>query len=518
MGTGSVRRQRERQRGMKLTHSIAAFRPGRRAWLLGGLVTVLVALLVTAGLTSLAWGDSLRDDGRLLPGTIIATVEVGDTTKDEALAAVEAHLEPRLDRSVALVHGDRRWETTARELGASSDAAAIVEEAFERTADVGLADLARMRWAGAAVGPELDVSVGVPDDAIEAFVAAAVDEVDRDPRDAEVAWEADGFEVTDHRDGREVDADAAVAALGEALDGDDDATVELDVERVAPEIDAEMARQAADRVGPAVDAALDHAVTVTAEGEAWTTTPRDLDATPVFESALAAALEGADATDEVRASVSDEAMGAFLASVAGGIDAAPRDAQLEFSGGDLDITPERDGRAVDRDAARDDLARALRGDDDRVELTLRRVEASVKASSFDRVLVLRQDKRRLLLYEGREVARKWPVAVGQGGSPTPTGTFTVGAKRHEPTWHNPSPDGWGSDMPSSIGPGPDNPLGVRALNWNDNGRDTLIRFHGTPNEDSIGEAASQGCVRMYNDDVIELYDLVPSGTTIISMS
>jgi lipoprotein-anchoring transpeptidase ErfK/SrfK len=73
-------------------------------------------------------------------------------------------------------------------------------------------------------------------------------------------------------------------------------------------------------------------------------------------------------------------------------------------------------------------------------------------------------------------------------------------------------------MPAQIGPGPDNPLGARAINWNRNGADTLIRFHGTPNEDSIGEAASAGCVRMFNDDVIELYDLVETGMTIVSVS
>ena len=116
------------------------------------------------------------------------------------------------------------------------------------------------------------------------------------------------------------------------------------------------------------------------------------------------------------------------------------------------------------------------------------------------------------------MVRTWPVAVGTGGSPTPTGTFTVGAKRFEPTWVNPARDRWGADLPARIGPGPDNPLGLRALNWNRvGGGDTLIRFHGTPNEDSIGEAASNGCVRMFNDDVIELYDLVPSGAMIISI-
>ena len=94
--------------------------------------------------------------------------------------------------------------------------------------------------------------------------------------------------------------------------------------------------------------------------------------------------------------------------------------------------------------------------------------------------------------------------------------FTIGVKRFEPTWHNSSPDGWGKDMPLEIGPGPHNPLGLRALNWYRDGYDTLIRFHGTANEASIGRAASHGCVRMTNANVIELYDLVETGTVVVS--
>jgi lipoprotein-anchoring transpeptidase ErfK/SrfK len=109
-------------------------------------------------------------------------------------------------------------------------------------------------------------------------------------------------------------------------------------------------------------------------------------------------------------------------------------------------------------------------------------------------------------------------ATGDACEPALGTGSTESVKRFEPTWYNPAPNGWGSDMPAVIGPGPDNPLGLRALNWNRGGADTLIRFHGTPNESSIGEAASRGCVRMFNSDVIELYDLVPSGTAIVSIN
>jgi hypothetical protein len=82
-----------------------------------------------------------------------------------------------------------------------------------------------------------------------------------------------------------------------------------------------------------------------------------------------------------------------------------------------------------------------------------------------------------------------------------------------PTWVNPAPDTWGASMPESIPPGISNPLGLRALNWSA----PAIRFHGTQAIYSLGYNASHGCVRMANEDVIELYDLVDVGTPIISL-
>ena len=64
-------------------------------------------------------------------------------------------------------------------------------------------------------------------------------------------------------------------------------------------------------------------------------------------------------------------------------------------------------------------------------------------------------------------------------------------------------------------PGLGNPLGARALYIFRNGRDTLYRIHGTPEYWTIGSAVSSGCVRMVNQDVIDLYGRVPKGARII---
>jgi lipoprotein-anchoring transpeptidase ErfK/SrfK len=68
-------------------------------------------------------------------------------------------------------------------------------------------------------------------------------------------------------------------------------------------------------------------------------------------------------------------------------------------------------------------------------------------------------------------------------------------------------------MPGGI----DNPLGARALYIFKDGRDTIYRLHGNPDERSIGQAISSGCVRLLNQDIIDLYQRVPSGSPILVM-
>jgi lipoprotein-anchoring transpeptidase ErfK/SrfK len=73
---------------------------------------------------------------------------------------------------------------------------------------------------------------------------------------------------------------------------------------------------------------------------------------------------------------------------------------------------------------------------------------------------------------------------------------------------------WANGMPG----GPDNPLGARALYLYQNGQDTLYRIHGTNEPQSIGKKASSGCIRMINQDVIELFRRTPIGSRVVVMA
>lgn len=492
--------------------------------------TAVIAAAAAVTVTTLSWGADLRADGRLLPGTTIASVALGEVTTDEAVAALGAHVADVLDRTVEVAHHEHVYTTTARELGATADVDRVVADAVAHAGSVGFADLVRMRWLGGTASASADLPVDLPADAVDRFVADIAGELDRGPIEAEVAWVDDQVERTvDARAGRELDRDAAADAVTASLLGDGDA-VALPFVPLPPDVDDDLADTVGEDVTALADAALDRPVTITLEGAEHTVTGRELDAVPDVAGALAAAFaDQGVTTTPVRAdrgdgaaitlSVPDSSMGALLDEVTAGTAVAAVNAELDVSGGGFRITPEQVGAAVDRTDAAADVRAALDGTSDTVALELAPVRPAITADSFDTVLVVRQSERTVELVRGGATVQQWPVAVGTGGSPTPTGTFVVGAKRFEPTWVNPAPDRWGADMPARIGPGPDNPLGVRAVNWNTlSGSDTLIRFHGTPNEASIGSASSNGCVRMFNADVVELYDLIDTGTTIVSVA
>jgi lipoprotein-anchoring transpeptidase ErfK/SrfK len=498
-----------------------AARPRRlrpRVAVLFALATLTVAGLATMSAATLAYGDTVREGERLLPGTTIASVQVGEVAPDEAADLVAAALDERLDRQVSVVDGDASWTTTARDLGANTDLDAVITAAVDRAGELGFTELVRLRWLGGSDDLSSDVTLTVDADEVDAFVAGIAADVDRDPRDAEVAWVDDAVVVTvEGETGREVVRDDAATAVTTAVSGDAD-EVELPVAVTDPTVPTERATLVADEVGSVVDAVLDRTVTVTLEGRTETTSARQLGGVPTVDDAIATAMEGGPVdADDVDVTIPEGAIAPVLDTVTAGTTVPAKDAVLDTSGGQFRITPEVVGAAVDRADATERIRAALRGAADTVELELVPVRPAVTAASFERVLIVDASDTTLSLVMGGEVVRSWPVAVGTNNSPTPLGTFVVGAKRFEPTWVNPAKDRWGKDMPDRIGPGPDNPLGARAINWNrPGGGDTLIRFHGTPNEASIGSAASNGCVRMFNADVIELYDLIESGTTIIS--
>jgi len=121
-------------------------------------------------------------------------------------------------------------------------------------------------------------------------------------------------------------------------------------------------------------------------------------------------------------------------------------------------------------------------------------------------LVLRLGERRVYVYQGETAIASYPVAVGKASTPTPTGEYEVFQMIENPVWQSP----WTGKVTA---PGPNSALGLRWIGFAQmsNG---IIGFHGTPTVSSIGRAASNGCVRMRNEDVLALFDQVEMGTPV----
>jgi L,D-transpeptidase ErfK/SrfK len=117
--------------------------------------------------------------------------------------------------------------------------------------------------------------------------------------------------------------------------------------------------------------------------------------------------------------------------------------------------------------------------------------------------------------DGQRVVVTYPIGIGKVGWATPSGTTKIVSKRKDPYWTPPASvrkehAEEGDPLPARVPPGPDNPLGNRAMNL---GWPTYL-IHGTNKPAGVGLRASHGCIRMYPEDVLLLFDRVAVGTKV----
>lgn len=141
---------------------------------------------------------------------------------------------------------------------------------------------------------------------------------------------------------------------------------------------------------------------------------------------------------------------------------------------------------------------------------------SYQTSEKPGTIVVNTRERHLYYIMPNGKAMRYGIGVGKQGFAW-SGTAYVAWKQEWPTWHPPKemagrrPD-VAKYVEAGMGPGLSNPLGARAMYlFNEKGQDTLFRLHGTPEWNSIGTAASSGCIRLINQDVIDLYSRVRPG-------
>ena len=158
---------------------------------------------------------------------------------------------------------------------------------------------------------------------------------------------------------------------------------------------------------------------------------------------------------------------------------------------------------------------------DQLAEPLRRQMVDFPSEEAPGTIIINPGEKYLYFVTGNDKALRYGIAVGRAGFEW-SGVANVTERKPWPTWtpppemieRKPELEEFKDGQPG----GPTNPLGARALYLTTNGVDYGYRIHGTPEWNSIGTNASSGCIRMINQDVMDLYNRVPAGAKVIVMN
>jgi len=153
-----------------------------------------------------------------------------------------------------------------------------------------------------------------------------------------------------------------------------------------------------------------------------------------------------------------------------------------------------------------------------IDRGLMRTEVAWHGKEKPGSIIVNVPQRRLYLVQAGGRALRYGVGVGSSEATNFHGSAVIGRKEKWPRW-TPTASMLASNrgykpFAGGLTGGPDNPLGPRALYLYRDGRDTFFRLHGTSEPESIGQAVSSGCIRLFNQDIIDLYNRVPVGTRV----
>jgi lipoprotein-anchoring transpeptidase ErfK/SrfK len=212
---------------------------------------------------------------------------------------------------------------------------------------------------------------------------------------------------------------------------------------------------------------------------------------------------------------SNDAIDEFISKVADEINTEPRDATIEPTTVSLTGVAGQEGRKVDEAALRRRIESVVQRAHHRtVAVPVDTIEPDTSkadlAEMYPTYITVDQSSFTVTLWKDLEVAEKYTVAVGQPAYPTPTGLYSVTDKQIDPVWSVPDSP-WAGELAGTTVAGgtAENPLKARWMGITDG-----VGFHGTSEVDSLGTAASHGCIRMSVPDVEDLYDRVPVGTPV----
>jgi lipoprotein-anchoring transpeptidase ErfK/SrfK len=278
---------------------------------------------------------------------------------------------------------------------------------------------------------------------------------------------------------------------------------------------------------------LRHSLRVGYDGQSWELHGKSLKVHAEIDTAVERALAesrdgglptrlvryvtGGDLEKQIGANVtySQPAINRFVRRVAHAVDREAQDATIEPTADSLEVVAAKNGRKLrDKLLTRQLKAAVLNADADhaikaRTHSTDPEVTTKEVASAYPSYLTLDRGTFTLRLWKDLKLAKTYTVAVGQEGLETPEGLYHIEEKQENPSWHVPD-SAWAGDLAGQvIPPGPADPIKARWMAIFEG-----AGIHGTEETESLGSAASHGCVRMSIPDVEELYDQVEVGTPI----
>jgi lipoprotein-anchoring transpeptidase ErfK/SrfK len=212
---------------------------------------------------------------------------------------------------------------------------------------------------------------------------------------------------------------------------------------------------------------------------------------------------------------SNHAIDDFIGKVATEVDTEPANATIEPTSVSLTGVAGHPGISVDKEALRQRIESVIQRTSHRtVSVPVDEVQPEVSkadlAVQYPTYITVDQSTFTVTLWKNLKPTQKYTVAVGQPAYPTPTGLFSIQNKQIDPVWSVPNSD-WAGELAGTVVEGGTdaNPLKARWMGVTDG-----VGFHGTSEVDSLGSAASHGCIRMDVPDVEDLYDRTPVGTPV----
>lgn len=211
---------------------------------------------------------------------------------------------------------------------------------------------------------------------------------------------------------------------------------------------------------------------------------------------------------------STESVRRFVRSVQRQVDRKPRDAKSSASFAGVRISPSGNGVEVKGPPLGQRISAALAdpGAARSFQLPTRILRPKVTTEALRKryhyFLAVSRSQKQLRFFVKQKLAKTYKVAIGRIGYETPAGLYEIKTKAVDPAWFVPNKP-WAGDLAGKVIPpnDPENPIKARWMGfWDGAG------IHGTAEADSIGSAASHGCIRMTVPDVLQLYERVPLHT------